>query len=186
MSDLTCGSPKNRVRSCASLNTKDQCQPHADFLWESVNGQPYLCEWNNLMNKCVTADKCNCVTAPFELDSLGIHNDVPTECEHLTGDQCRYFKTSEGRNCVQTILGKCVTPPDTDPICTNIDQLWEFAAYNDECPFGTDKKCKDICRDRSDGGNPSFTGPASEVLSYPCFGFWSDGYGRYCSCSYPS
>jgi hypothetical protein len=126
------------------------------------------------------------VTAPFKLDSIGIHDNVPTECEHLTADQCRYFKTSEGRNCVVTLLGKCVTPPDTDPICSDIDQVDEFAAYNDECPFGTNKKCKDICRDKSDGGNPNYTGPAKEVLSYPCFGFWSDGYGRYCSCSYPS
>ena len=183
MNDYTCGSPNDRTRSCSHFTTKEQCEPNGVVYWESVNGQPYLCEWNNLMNKCVTADKCDCVTAPFKLDSIGIHDHAPTKCEHLTKEQCRYFKTSEGRNCLESTLDTCVTPPDTDPICMDIDNTWEFSAYDDSCPWGTSRKCSDICKDRDNGGNPNYTGPATEILSYSCLG---PGYGRYCSCSYPS
>jgi len=183
--ELSCGSIRERVRSCNGYNTKQTCQPNDRDLWTSdSHGYTYLCEWNDLMKKCVNGPSCLCSAAPFQLDSVGIHDNVPTECEHLTAEQCSYFRTSDNKRCVTTLNGKCMSPNSTEPVCTGIDFQYLDAAYDDSCPFGTNRECKDICLDRDSGGNPIYTGPATEILSYPCFGFYSHGHGKYCKCSF--
>ena len=183
--DYDCGSINERIQSCDNLKTQSSCEPNTGLYWTSdSDGNAKLCEWNDLINKCVATENCNCPVAPFVLDKIG--ENAPTKCEDLDGTQCHYFRTSDDRRCVLTLNGTCVTPTEKEPVCKHFaDDQYNFSAWDDSCPIGTKKSCADICKTRGSGqGDPRYTGPSTEILSYPCYGFWSYGNGKYCKCSF--
>ena len=177
---LHCGSTLQRVKYCSELITRETWRPGDGGFWTTVNGYTHLCEWNPSMRKCVYGPSCECAAAPFTLNSFGFEHGSPTDCTKLNSNQCHYFRTNEGRRCVKTVLGHCTNPPDTEPMCSDVNLEDEFAAYSDNCPFGTNDDCATICKNK----NSNFTGPATTILEYSCG--WGHGHGRYCMCSYPS
>jgi hypothetical protein len=182
---LHCGSIHQKVNNCSDLKSKKQCEPSSKRYWMNVNGQTHLCEWNPSRRKgkgqCVYGDPCECASAPFTLNWFGFEAGSPTNCDKLNADQCHYFETSEGRSCVLDILGKCKHPPDTEPICSDINLEDEFATQDDGCPDGNKDDFQTICEKK----NSNFTGSARTILEYGC-GTFGYGSGRYCMCSYPS
>ena len=178
---LNCGSIRERVDNCSDLKTRGECQPNDTGYWMNVNGKTHLCEWNPSRNQCVYGPSCECPAAPFSLNLFGFESGSPTSCEDLNSEQCDYFETTDGRRCIQNIMGQCKDPPDTEPSCTDFNLEDEFAATDDSCPYGTKDDCQTICKNK----NSNFTGPASTILEYGC-GTFGHGYGRYCMCSYPS
>lgn len=175
---LHCTSIEQRVKNCSDIKTRGECEPTDTRYWMNVNGKTHLCEWNPSRNQCVYGPSCECPAAPFELNSTF----GPTSCEDLTGDQCHYFHNSDKQRCVLKSMPSviCQNPGDNEPPCAYTDEVDEFRASNDGCPFsGTHDDCQTICKKK----NSNFTGPARTILEYDCtFG----GYGRYCMCSYPS
>lgn len=179
-----CGRYANKVSSCSSLTTQEACGTIENpKRWAADSGDDgaHLCYWNSINNTCMDdGEHCAVSCAPFVLDSVGFGSNAPTQCTHLTTAQCHYFRNSDGRRCVIE-NNNCVNPDNNEPVCKAMGDHYDppDTAYSARCPTGTKDSCSDICKNE----HSYYKGPATEILKYPCYGFWSYGNEKYCQCS---
>jgi hypothetical protein len=179
-----CGRYGNRVSSCSRLTTEDACRTIENpkrWAADSGDGGAHLCYWDAIENECKDdGEHCAVPCAPFVLDTIGLRGDGPTKCENLNPTNCHYFRNSDNRRCV--VDGdNCVSPTNSEPVCKGMGDHFDPSdtAYSARCPTGTKESCATICKN----AHSYYTGPATEILNYPCYGFWSYGNERYCQCS---